>query len=163
MRDIAEGHRLPLFLPHQEIATTCAFLFNSILGVLITLCIFIVVVRLLWLRGEDYDLDALFDMNVDITSQAAPSRSHIRGRLLSGVEFRQSVNESTEGRLLLVTVKGNLPLLAGFHFGPEFDATFDIPDGVDEIRIGVNRALLWKRGDALHRFRDRYGVWRSKD
>jgi hypothetical protein len=113
--------------------------------------------RYVWMPGEIWEPDSLIDLKTETTPDQ--SRVRVQGRLISGIQFIQSVSTTTEASAMLLTVKGNLPLLAGLHFGPRFDATFAVPANVHQIQVGNRRGVLWRRGDCLKRFQDHNSIW----
>ena len=102
--------------------------------------------------------------NLRTESTPEHTRVRIQGRLNSGMICVSKVTAARAGNALLLLVDGTLPFLAGRHRTSSFDATFDIPEGVTEIRLSTkNGDVLWRRDDCLKQFQDGGGVWHCDD
>src|SRR5947209_8315155 len=90
---------------------------------------------------EHFDGDALLDLRT--ASNSDESNVSIHARLLSGMKFFHHVSMRREGPAIVLSVTGNLLLLAGFHFSPSFDITVEVPPDVAEIRVGQTGGSVW--------------------
>jgi hypothetical protein len=97
---------------------------------------------------------------VALSTESTPDESRLRfhGKIGSGVMYVESVTTSVEGSAIIVTIKSNLPFLAGWHSTPYFDHTLEIPPSVSEVRVGERRHVMWRRGDCHKRYQS-YDGW----
>ncbi|HMG06363.1 MAG TPA: hypothetical protein VK581_12965 [Chthoniobacterales bacterium] len=95
-------------------------------------------------------------------STADESRVRVHGMIGSGFRYVQSVDVWRDGSAMLMTIKGNLPILAGLQLTPWLDKTVEIPAGVTEIRVAPNRDVIWRRGDCRKRLQS-YDGWHCED
>jgi hypothetical protein len=99
---------------------------------------------------------------IDLRTETTPDHKRVRiqGRLHDAISCVSRVSVERAGQALLLVIDATLPLFAGSHPTSSFDATFDIPPGVTEIRLGrADGDVLWRRDECLRRYEDRGGKW----
>ena len=93
--------------------------------------------------------EGLIDFHTELTPPDAPTRIHIAGRIYDGVSVVKDITSLTEpGGILLIRIRASL---AGFRCATatsSFDATFEIPANVQEVRLGEAHEFLWRRNSS---------------
>jgi hypothetical protein len=120
-----------------------------VIAVAVACCLF-VILRYIVSPADVSELSSL----VNLRTESAPDESRLRfhGRIGSGFKYVQSLTSTVEGTAIVVTIKSNLPILAGWNVSSSFDQTLEIPANVTEVRVGETREVMWSRGDCPKRF-----------
>ena len=85
------------------------------------------------------------ELNLHTSAEPAdhPRTLRLRGLIVSSILVPKRFESHTEGRTLLITLVGTVARRGDVN---GFDATFDIPDSISEVRFGSKRELIWSRG-----------------
>lgn len=112
-----------------------------------TLFLVVVLSILLFLKlsGGNIEQDDIVGFTAHVTADGDPQSIQISGRIFGPILVFKDIKSDVEDHVMVIRARATF---AGNPFGTNsssFNVNVAVPKGVEEIRFGQHRNLLWKR------------------